>query len=86
MQRFSGFRQNGYRFEVVVPTTIFDQKVAIINVYNNNDRSITKEILPLRNMPYWDTPAQTIMLRKSDMNRLEKKTKALVKGLPSLIK
>ena len=80
MQRYSGFREYGYRFEVKVPTTIFEPKVAVIRAYKN--KSFVDEVyFELKSMPEWYVPCQCIMLSKPDENMLEKKTKELFKKL-----
>jgi len=80
MQRYSGFKEYGYRFEVKVPTTIFEPRVAVIRAYHN--KSLVDEVhFKLKNMPEWYIPCQCIMLSKSDEKTLEKKTEELFKRL-----
>ena len=81
MQRFSGFSEKGYRFEVQVPTTIFDNLAATITAYDGEEKLRSMNI-PLRKMPSWNIPCQCIDLGKKDMSTLEKRTKEFVKQLP----
>ena len=85
MERFSGFIQNGYRFEVLVATTIFDEQIAVIDVYKNN-KKVACDAFYLQTMPKWDVPGQGIVLSKKDMNKLEKMTESIMGSLPSLIR
>ncbi len=80
MKRYSGFREYGYRFEVKVPTTIFEPKVAVIRAYNGN-KFVDELYFELDRMPEWYVPCQCIMLSKTDEKALEKKTKELFKKL-----
>lgn len=82
MERYSGFIEHGYRFEVQVPTTIFDDKVAVIKAYDGK-KCIDEEYFMLRKMPAWNVPQQAIMLGKTDEKTLERRTKELMKRLPS---
>lgn len=94
IERFSGFVEKGYRFEVTVPTTIFESKVACIRAYEQkragheykDDNVAAERCFRLKEMPTWNTLFQCIELSEKDMNNLEKITKRLVKSLPSLIK
>jgi hypothetical protein len=83
MQRYSGFRENGYRFEVRVPTKIFDDKVAVIRAYRGKT-CVGEEYFGLRKLPEWNASAQAIVLGKSDEKTLERKTNELLKQLPNL--
>ncbi len=76
MQRYSGFREYGYRFEVKVPTTIYDPRHAEISAYKGS-RLADKVYFRLSRMPRWDVPAQCIMLSKRDEKKLEQKTEEL---------
>ena len=80
MTRYSGFREYGYRFEVKVPTTIFEPKVAVIRVYSGS-KFVDGLYFELDRMPEWYVPCQCIMLSKTDEKTLEKKTKELFKRL-----
>lgn len=80
MQRYSGFIEYGYRFEVKVPTTIFDNKVAVISAYKGR-KVVNKIYFKLKKMPEWYVPCQCILLGKSDEKTLEEKTKELFKRL-----
>ncbi|MCG2719039.1 MAG: hypothetical protein L6408_09450 [Nanoarchaeota archaeon] len=80
MKRYSGFKEDGYRFEVQVPTTIFDNKFAVIQAYQ--DQKLVDEIhFKLKKMPEWNVPCQCILLGKSDEKTLEKKTEELIRRL-----
>ena len=83
MQRYIGFRQNGYRVEVQVPVTIFDDKVAVIRAYQGKN-CVGEEYFRLRKLPDWNVPLQAIMLGKSDEKTLERKTDEMMKQLPNL--
>ena len=80
MQRFSGFKENGYRFEVQVPTTIFDGLVAMLTAYDG-EKVVDSTPIPLRNLPSWNVPYQSIDLCRKDMRTLEKRTERFVKKL-----
>lgn len=77
MDRLSGFIQYGHRFEVLVPTTIYEDPVAVINVYKGN-KKVSCDTFYLKEMPKWDTASQALTLSKRDMNFLEKLTDSLV--------
>jgi len=80
MERYGGFIEGDYRFEAKVPTTIYDNKRAVVRAYQGKE--LVDEIyFKLKKMPRWDVPAQTIMLSKSDAKTLEKKTNELIKKL-----
>jgi len=80
MERFSGFKQYGYRFEVVVPTTIYDEKRAIVTAYKG--KKLTDETsFFLHEQPKWNIPHQCIELAGKDMETLEQRTKELIKRL-----
>ena len=80
MERFSGFQQYGYCFEVVVPATIYDEKRAIVTAYKG--RKLMDEIsFPLQEQPRWNIPHQCIELAGKDMRTLEQKTRELVEKL-----
>lgn len=80
MQRYSGFMEYGYRFEVKVPTTIFENKVAVIQAYKGQ-KLADMIYFKLKKMPEWYVPCQCILLSKSDEKTLEKKTEELFKRL-----
>ncbi len=81
MQRLCGFIEKGYRFEVQVPTTIFDSLGAKLTAYNGK-KVIDSIYIPLKKMPTWNVPAQGISLCKKDEKTLEKITNKFVKLLP----
>ncbi len=80
MERYSGFREYGYRFEVKVPTTIFDNKVAVIKAYKGK-RLVAETYFKLKKMPEWYVPCQCILLSKPDEKTLDKKTEELFRQL-----
>ncbi|MFH1065719.1 MAG: hypothetical protein V1734_04415 [Nanoarchaeota archaeon] len=80
MERFYGFIADGYRFETLVPTTIFEEKVALIRAYKGRNLLIEKHV-PLKEMPQWNPAFQCIELCKKDEKSLEQRTKALMKEL-----
>jgi hypothetical protein len=84
MQRYAGFREHGYRFEVKVPASIFEERYAVISAYQGT-KCVDREFFPLREMPTWDVPAQAVVLTKSDEKTLEQKTRELMKRLPNLL-
>lgn len=80
MERFSGFQQYGHRFEVVVPTTIYDEQIAVVTAYKG--RKLVNGIsFPLQEQPKWNIPHQCIELSGKDMKTLEQKTKQLINRL-----
>lgn len=81
MERYSGFIENGYRFEVRIPTTIFDDKVGVIRAYLGR-KCVDEEYFGLRKMPEWNVPLQALLLGKKDELTLERRTKELMKRLP----
>lgn len=85
MKLYSTLNHMDYRFEVKVPTTIFDPEFAVIEVYKNPEykskKLIDKVYFPIKKMPKWDVPAQAIFLSKSDERTLMKKTRELITKL-----
>lgn len=77
MIRYYGFVQYGHRFEALVPTTVYEERAAVINVYKNNKKT-SCDTFCLKEMPKWDIPTQSITLNKRDMNFLEKLMKSLL--------
>lgn len=80
MKRYSGFREYGFRFEVKVPTTIFEPKVGVIRAYKGR-KFVDEVYFSLKRMPEWYIPAQCIMLSKTDEKTLERTTEELFKKL-----
>ena len=83
MKRYSGFIENTYRFETVVPTTIYDPKICILSAYKRK-KVIDKIQFKLNDMPQWNVPFQAIVLCKKDQKTLEKKTEELIARLPEI--
>jgi len=87
MQRLCGFRENGYCFEVQVPTTIFDPQRLQLTAYEENKDKRGAEIssiyVSLQEMPKWNISCQCILLSKADEARLEADTKKFVASLPN---
>ena len=83
MQPLYGFIKAGYRFQVCVPTTIFEANAANVRVYNMNDEKHKKPLdetyIPLHAMPYWDPLHQIIDVQAKDKKTLYKKVDSFVK-------
>ena len=78
MRRLCGWVSEGYRYEVLVPTTIFDSQIARIDAYDTNMGSLVNSInFKLRSMPRWDVPAQAIILSRRDEQSLRRKSDEL---------
>lgn len=81
MERYGGFIEKGYRFEVLIPATIFDDNRGVIRAYFGR-KCVDEEYFRLRKMPEWNVPLQAILLGKKDEQTLERRTKELMKRLP----
>lgn len=83
MERYCGFiNDDGYRIEVLVPTTIFDSQRGVIRAYRGR-MCVDQIYFKLRELPKWYVPLQAILLGKDDEKTLEKRTKELMKRLPA---
>lgn len=81
MKRYGGFIEKGYRVEAMVPTTIYDKKVAVVRAYLGK-KCVDSDAFILREMPRWNLSFRAILLGKEDENILERITEDLVKRLP----
>ncbi len=83
MEKLSGWHEEGYHFEIYVPTTIFELKKCYIKASSNT--SIDQSSFNLKEMPKWDVPCQCILLSKSDEKTLDAKVEQILKRLPKII-
>ena len=85
MERYSGFKETGYkdeilRYEVLVPVSVLEDRITIINAYRGKRRIASVEV-PLRSLPHWNSSLQTLILIGRDQIDLERATDKLVKKL-----
>jgi hypothetical protein len=81
MNTYLSFNHLDYRYEIKVPTNIFDDKEAIIQVYSQDKKLIDKISLPLKKMPWWNGSESCIEISESDGRRLIKETNKLISKL-----
>lgn len=85
MVRYFGFWQNGHRYEIRVPTTVSDDRVATINAYRgrfgSKGRKVATVPVALRELPYWDVQRQRIALRGKDQSAVNEATQNLISRL-----
>jgi hypothetical protein len=81
MERLVGFLTNGYRFEIKVPTTIYDPLRAEITAYRGK-KMVDRIYSMLKSMPKWNIPLQAVLLSKRDDRRMNRAIKTLIDRLP----
>ena len=74
---------NGYQFEVMVPSTIFDGLAGTVDAYRGKNL-VNFVGFKFENMPRWDAPSQEILITKEDKCTLEQAVNLLLLKLPEV--
>lgn len=85
MERLCGWLEKGYRFEIKVPSTVYENDGhphAEITAYRGKTYVADKIYCKLKTFPRWDIPLQAVMLSQRDDARLKRSIKTLIDRLP----
>ena len=81
MERLCGWIEKGYRFEIKVPTTIYDALRAEVTVYRGKNYVVDKIYSPCKSLPKWNESLEMLMLSRRDDALLKRRIKTLIDEL-----